>query len=63
MNTLSLPLALVNLYKENNMSTIEEAFTEGTVAYHKGGTCPYSSGEKRRAWFDGYEFARKENNK
>jgi ribosome modulation factor len=44
-------------------TTIDEAFTEGFTAYHKGGTCPYFSGEKRKAWLNGYEFARKENNK
>jgi len=44
-------------------TTTDEAFIEGFTAYRKGGTCPYSSGEKRRAWFDGYEFAREEDNK
>jgi ribosome modulation factor len=44
-------------------TTIDEAFTEGFTAYHKRDTCPYSSGEKRRAWFDGYKFAREEDNK
>lgn len=45
------------------MSTIDEAFTEGFIAYYQGGTCPYSSGDKRKAWFKGFEFARKKDNK
>ena len=45
------------------MTTIDEAFTEGFTAYHQGEICPYSSGAKRKAWFEGFEFARKEDNK